>query len=124
MTRSVPLWVGKTDDAAIPPRVRLRVFERFGGVCQLSRRKIMAGDAWQVDHIIALANGGTHSEDNLQPVLVDAHKAKTALDVKIKAKVARQKAKHLGIKSNKRSQLSPPPGTKFDWSRGRYVRNT
>ena len=27
MSRAVDLWVGKSDDAAIPPRVRLRVFE-------------------------------------------------------------------------------------------------
>lgn len=52
--RSVDEWIGKNDDAAIPPRVRLRVFEKFGGICQLSNRKIMAGEAWDLDHIKAL----------------------------------------------------------------------
>jgi 5-methylcytosine-specific restriction endonuclease McrA len=97
MSRSVPLWEGKTDDAAIPMLVRLRVFERFGGRCALSGRKIQPGDAWQLDHIKPLILGGRHAEDNLQPVLVDAHKAKTADDVKAKAKADRVRAKHLGI---------------------------
>ena len=96
MTRSVPLWIGKTDDSAIPPRVRVRVFERFGGICQLSRRKIMAGEKWELDHIIPLIAGGRHAEDNLQPVLVAPHKLKTRDDVADKAKVARIRAKHLG----------------------------
>jgi 5-methylcytosine-specific restriction protein A len=71
MSRAVELWVGKNDDQAIPPRVRLRVFERYGGVCQISGRKIRAGEAWQCDHRIALVNGGRHEEANLQPVLID-----------------------------------------------------
>ena len=52
--RSVPEWIGATDDAAIPPRVRLRVFNRYGGICQLSGRKIMPGNEWDADHIKAL----------------------------------------------------------------------
>lgn len=95
--REVPLWIGKNDDQAIPPRVRIRVFEKQGGRCALSGRKIGAGDAWQVDHIIPLILGGRHAEDNLQPVLVDAHRAKTDGDVAAKSKVARVRAKHLGI---------------------------
>ena len=40
MTRSVPKWIGKTDDAMPPPRVRLRIFEAYNGVFGLSGRKI------------------------------------------------------------------------------------
>lgn len=29
MARSVEEWIGRTDDAKVPPRVRLRIFERF-----------------------------------------------------------------------------------------------
>ena len=96
MSRAVENWVGATDDAKIPPRVRLRVFERFGGVCQLSGRKIRAGEPWQVDHKTALINGGKHEEANLQPVLVDAHKVKTRDDLALKSKVYRTRLKHLG----------------------------
>jgi 5-methylcytosine-specific restriction enzyme A len=95
--REVPLWVSKTDDTAVPPRVRVRVFENFGGVCQLSKRKIRAGEPWELDHIVALANGGRHAEDNLQPVLVGPHRKKTAADVAEKSKAARIRQKHLGI---------------------------
>lgn len=95
--RSVDLWVGSTPDAAIPPRVRLRVFERHGGVCALSGRKIRVGDAWDLDHRVPLIMGGRHAEDNLQPVLKDAHREKTKADVAAKAKADRIRARHLGI---------------------------
>jgi len=95
--RSVPEWVGKTPDTAIPPRVRLRVFERFGGVCQETGVKINAGDQWDCDHEIALSNGGENREGNLRPVLRAAHRAKTAKDVAQKAKDRRVRQKHIGI---------------------------
>ena len=96
MSRSVDLWVGKTDDAKVPPRVRVRVFEREDGRCWISGRKIMPGDRWELDHKVALINGGAHSEDNLAPALVDKHREKTASDVALKSKTARVRAKHLG----------------------------
>lgn len=100
MSRSVPLWSSTNPDAKVPPRVRLRIFEREGGRCWISGRKIMVGDKWDLDHKVALCNGGTHSEDNLFPALKDKHKAKTAADVREKSDVARKRQKHLGIKTN------------------------
>jgi 5-methylcytosine-specific restriction endonuclease McrA len=94
--RSIDIWVGETDDQTIPQRVRIRVFEKYRGICQLSGRVIRPGDKWQIDHIIALCNGGRHAEDNLWPVLVDAHREKTREDVAIKSKTARVRAKFLG----------------------------
>lgn len=98
MTRSTEEWIGKTDDAAIPPRVRVRVFERHGGICHISGQRIGASDLWDVDHVIALSNGGGHRESNLAPALKDKHRAKTALDVRTKAKIARVRKRHLGLK--------------------------
>ena len=98
MSRAVPEWIGSTPDAQIPPRVRLRVFEREGGVCWLSGRKIGAGDQWDLDHKIALCNGGEHRESNLFPALRSKHLEKTALDVAEKAKVDRIRKSHLGLK--------------------------
>jgi len=95
--RSVDEWIGKTDDSAIPPRVRLRVFERSNGVCALSGRKIMPGDKWEVDHIKPLWAGGEHRENNLQPALKEAHKEKSAADQSAQAKADRVRKKHLGI---------------------------
>jgi 5-methylcytosine-specific restriction protein A len=98
--RSVPEWIGATPDTAIPPRVRLRVFERHGGVCHISGRKIRAGEKWEADHVIALINGGENRETNLAPALSDKHKAKTRADVAQKADIARKRQKHLGIKTD------------------------
>lgn len=97
MPRTAAEWIAAHDDARIPPRVRLRVFDRFGGVCQLTGRKILAGDAWDCDHIKALVNGGEHRESNLQPAIRPAHREKTKADVAEKATVNRKRAKHLGI---------------------------
>jgi 5-methylcytosine-specific restriction protein A len=97
MSRTVEEWIGKSDDAAIPPRVRLRVFERMGGICHLSGRKITAGEPWDLDHIVALINGGAHRESNLAPALRTEHRKKTATDVKQKAKNDRVRKRHIGI---------------------------
>lgn len=98
MTRKTDEWIGKNDDAAIPPRVRVRVFDRHNGRCHLTGRRIRSGEAWDCDHVVALVNGGEHRESNLAPALRDAHRAKTAEDVAEKATVYRKRAKHLGIK--------------------------
>ena len=97
MPREVTEWIGKTDDTQIPDRVKLRVFEKFEGICPKCTRELQPG-AWECDHIIPLILGGRHEEDNLQPLCSNpCHSGKTALDVKIKAKVARVRKKHLGI---------------------------
>ena len=99
MPRSVEEWIGKTDDATIPPRVRLRVWDKFNGVCQCGcGRKIAAGESWELDHIKALINGGEPRESNFQPLITAHHRAKTRDDVAEKSKAARVRAKHLGIK--------------------------
>lgn len=95
--RSVEEWIGSSPDARVPPRVRLRIFQREDGRCHLSHRKIMPGDEWDLDHKVALCNGGEHRESNLFPALRDKHRKKTAEDLKLKAKVARVRKKHLGI---------------------------
>ena len=106
--RSVPEWIGKTDDARVPPRVRVRRFDAFGGVCYLSGRKIRAGEKWELRHVISLINGGQHRESNLAPVLVEAHKVQTRLDKAEKKLVYRKRSKHLGVKRVSR----PIPGSK------------
>lgn len=98
MTRSAPEWIGRTDDSAIPPRVKVRVFERHNGRCHLSGRPIRAGERWDCDHVIALCNGGQHRESNLAPALAAPHKIKTAADVAEKATVYRKRLAHLGLK--------------------------
>lgn len=98
MSRSVEYWIGKTDDSAVPSRVKFRIFERFDGRCACCGRKILAGERWDVDHIVAICNSGQNRESNLQPLLTAHHRAKTKLDVAIKSKTNRTRSRHLGIK--------------------------
>lgn len=107
MARTVDEWIGKTDDTAIPARVRLRVFEKFDGICQLSKVKIYPGDKWEIDHIKELWDGGEHRESNLQPVLVKAHRKKSAAGKTAKAKADRLRKSHIGV---------PKPQTAFSRS--------
>lgn len=98
MARATPEWVGKTPDAKVPPRVKLRIWWRYDGKCWLTGRKIQPGDLFDFDHIIALINGGEHREYNLAPALRDKHREKTAEDVKLKAKGDRAAMRAIGIK--------------------------
>lgn len=122
MPRAVEEWWGATDDTPAPPRVRARIFEREKGICHLSGRKIGPADAWDLDHKIALCNGGENRETNLFPALREKHREKTALDVAEKSKVARIRAKHLGIRKQSTFPKAPP-GTKWDWKAGRRIRS-
>ena len=113
MARKVEEWIGKTPDAKVPPRVRLRIFEREKGVCHLSGRKITPADQWDLDHKIALINGGEHRESNLFPAIRDKHREKTKEDVAEKSEVYHKRAKHVGAmrpKSKIQSRgFSPSP---------------
>ena len=96
--RSVPEWIGKSDDSHIPARVRLRVFLRHNGTCYLSGRKIRPGEKFEMEHVLALSLGGENRESNLAPALVAPHKIKTKSDRRAKAKNDRVRKRHLGIK--------------------------
>lgn len=84
--RTVKEWVGKTPDTPAPPRVRLRRLLFYDRKDYLTGQDIRPGDAFELDHIVALANGGENRESNLAPVLVANHKKKTAADRKQKKK--------------------------------------
>ncbi|APG91104.1 HNH endonuclease [Sinorhizobium americanum] len=108
MARSVEEWIGRNDDQKVPPRVRMRVFDREGGICYLTGRKIdPIRDEWDVEHKVALILGGEHRESNLFPALREPHRRKTAVEMKVKSKIAKVRKKHLGITKPK-SSLSHP----------------
>lgn len=108
--RQTEEWIATNDDQTIPARVKVRVFEKYNGTCYLSGIKIMPGDKWECEHIIALSNGGEHRESNLAPAFAVPHKEKTKSDMKIKAKIARVRKRHLGIKKKGWTI----PGRRFD----------
>jgi 5-methylcytosine-specific restriction enzyme A len=96
VSRSVEEWVGASDDAAIPPRVKLRVWERCAGKCGLTGKKLLVGDAYDFDHIVPLSMGGRHAENNLHVVARQAHREKTAQEAGVRAKADRVRLKHIG----------------------------
>ena len=96
MARATSEWIGKTDDTAIPPRVKLRIFEAYDGKCYQTGRKLSAGE-YDFDHVVALCNGGENRESNLAPMYRPAHRKKTKADVAQKAKDRRVKMKHMGM---------------------------
>jgi 5-methylcytosine-specific restriction protein A len=98
MTRSVEEWRGKTDDSAIPSRVMDRVAQSAERRCQKCGLETVGKLRGQADHIIPLILGGAHRETNLQWLCEPCHKVKSKLDVKLKAKVARVRKRHIGIK--------------------------
>lgn len=110
MSRSVPEWVGKSDDVDVPPHVRLRVFDRDKGICRICSNKIVAGERWVCDHIIALINGGANREENLQTIHTRCDKTKTARDVAEKSRTYRKRSKHLGLK--------PKPKRRWGYGKG------
>lgn len=126
--RSLPEWIAKRDDQKVPDRVRQRVFDREGGICHLTGEKIdPVRDEWDLDHKVALILGGEHRETNLFPAKREPHRRKTAVEMKVKSKIARTRKKHLGIAKPK-SSLSHPrfkrcmDGTVVDRRTGEVVR--
>jgi 5-methylcytosine-specific restriction endonuclease McrA len=97
--RKVDEWKGRTDDTAVPPRVKARIYLSAEGRCKHCTRFI-DGSALvgQYDHVIPLILGGKNEESNLQLLCSECHATKSRLDVKLKAKVARVRKRHLGIK--------------------------
>ena len=99
--RSVEEWIGNAD-TAIPNRVRVRVFDRYGGRCQCGcNNKIRISDAWDAEHAQAIINGGENRESNLRPYLREHHRGKTALDVQEKSRIYQKRVKILGLKKPK-----------------------
>jgi 5-methylcytosine-specific restriction protein A len=102
MSRAVPEWIGRTDNSKVPDRVRIRVFEREGGVCHLSGLPIdKVRDEWDLDHKVALILGGEHRESNLFPALRQHHRKKTAVEMAVKSKIANVKKKNFGLRKSK-----------------------
>lgn len=96
MARTVPEWIGKSDDHRAPKSVRDRLKQKFPN-CNICAGKIAATDKMALDHVQALINGGENREGNLRPVHEKCHTVKTAADVAEKAKVAAMRQKHHGI---------------------------
>lgn len=97
--RALPEWIGDTPDTAVPPRVRVRTFDRKGGRCGICGRRIGAGEHWTLEHIKALINGGENRESNLGVTCSWCVPEKNATDVAEKSKTYEMRAKHIGVRT-------------------------
>ena len=77
---------------------------------------------FEVDHVLPLELGGADHIDNMQALCRPCHRQKTRDDVRRIAKARRIRKREAGLAPKKRG-LSRPPGTRYDWARGRYVRD-
>lgn len=117
--RSITGWKGKTDDASIPPRVRLRIWDRDEGKCQgPCHRKLHPGDTVHYDHKVPLKDGGEHREENLQLLCEGCHIVKTGLEATARAHIDAIKKRHRGIKR----EPSIKVGRRFDGTRRRWTK--
>jgi 5-methylcytosine-specific restriction protein A len=107
MSRSTPEWIGKTDDARIPPRVMDEVARKANDCCQKCGRAVGGKLRAEIDHVIPLIINGQHRQSNLQLLCHECHGAKTALDVKLKSKIAKGRKKRMGF-VHKRSEIKSP----------------
>jgi 5-methylcytosine-specific restriction endonuclease McrA len=81
-----------------------------------------ATTAWDADHDIPREHGGSDDPPNVRPLLEACHRLKTSTkDIPEIAKGKRVSDSVYGVKRPK-SKLMKPPGMKYDWERGRYVR--
>lgn len=61
-------------------RLREQIMRRDTYLCQTCKRSGRVKEADQVDHIVALANGGTDKPDNLEAICAECHVQKTRMD--------------------------------------------
>jgi 5-methylcytosine-specific restriction protein A len=106
MPRTVPEWVGRTDDSSPPTKCKLRIVDRQQECCALTGKRFEAGDKIEFDHIVPLWLGGQNRESNLQAVLAEPHRRKTSVEATVRGKIDRNRAKRLLGK--KKSSLSHP----------------
>jgi 5-methylcytosine-specific restriction protein A len=109
MARTVKEWIGKTDDAMPPKLCKLRIVARQNGKCALTDRPFTEKEKPQFDHITPLWLGGKNCESNLQAIHRDPHKAKTAAEATVRAKVNANAANRFGIKSSPKGRGFPKP---------------
>ena len=109
MPRSLPEWIGKTDDAMPGKLVRDRLSRAQDDRCALPDCRQPFGPKRRAhcDHILALIDGGENRETNLQMICADCHKVKTSAEATARAKSRDIRAAHI-MAPDSRSRLSGP----------------
>lgn len=118
MPRAIPEWIGKTCDTPVPPRVKLRVYDREKGLCHRCGRPVDPNKPWTCEHLVALINGGENRESNLGCTCDFCLPLKNADDVAQKATTYRKRTKYLGI-TRRKALIPGSRGTKWKMTFGR-----
>jgi len=83
----------------VSTRARVALFERKSGFCHMCGGKVLAGEAWDLSHVIPLEIGGADDETNWDVAHRKCHQVHTAkVDMPVIAKTKRQHAGHIGAK--------------------------
>lgn len=106
---------GRAPRRHISTAERVRIFEREGGRCHICGQKIDGTrEAWEVEHPIMHAMGGSDKEEDLRPAHKrGCHLEKTKQDLADLAKAKRRHARHIGAKAPSRNPL--PGGRNSRW---------
>lgn len=113
--------------------VRREALKRSGQLCEASgpmyglkagqRCNCTLSVGVQFDHIISDSSGGEPTLDNCAAVCLPCHGWKSRnVDTPKAAKIKRVSDKHRGIR--KAPSFQKPKGIRFDWSQGRYVKES
>lgn len=121
--RSVEEWIGEHDDQPIPAAVKERVWKKSKDRCQGEcRRQLTPADSPEIDHVVALCNGGEHREKNLRLCCSWCHGRKTRRDVAEKFDSSRTYRALRGIKTPARCPVAgsrnTPYALRYDRERG------
>jgi 5-methylcytosine-specific restriction protein A len=99
LSRSVPEWIGATDDTPTPARVKLRVKRRANSCCEICFVRAERGDTDHIEPVVfSTKERPLNRENNLQWLCINHHKSKTRKDVADKALAAKRQKQMAGIK--------------------------
>ena len=83
---------------------RVQVFLNAKGVCHICGIRIAAetGEKWDVEHRKPLWLGGKDAIANMAPAHIHCHRAKSNEEAPVRAKSDRIRARHLGIRKERK----------------------
>lgn len=111
MARSVPEWIGKTDDSMPDIHVLLRLYAAQNGICACGCGLVMNLDRDEIDcdHKVPLRDGGENREGNLQLLFRKHHRVKTSAENVARGKERQHKAKAFTAIRARKSKLKSAP---------------
>lgn len=92
------------DARTMTPQRRARLFLQLGPNCAKCTVKIRPGMDWDLDHILALENGGSDTDENLQVLCGACHDLKTPDDHALAGHGRRMATKHVVPGRHKKSK--------------------